>query len=97
LNLTAVTASAIYARVEYWVEKDTNYPVKARFYSDSGRKLKVAYYLAFQPELGGTRPTQIIIVDEVDATLVTKMTFSGYDQLDIPESWFEYQFLPRLR
>src|SRR3569833_278774 len=26
-NLTAATPSAVYARVEYWVEKDTNYPV----------------------------------------------------------------------
>jgi len=96
LNLTAASAGAIYARVEYWVEVDTNYPVKARFYSDSGRKLKVAYYLDYKPQLGGIRPTEVIIVDEVDASLVTRMTFSDYEKLPIPESWLTYEFLGRL-
>lgn len=96
LNLTAASPAAIYARVEYWVEKDTNYPVKAVYYSDSGRKLKLAYYSAFKSELGGVRPTQVIILDEVDASVVTRMTFSGYEKTDVPENWFDYEFLARL-
>jgi outer membrane lipoprotein-sorting protein len=97
LNLTAATPRATYARVEYWVEQGSYYPVKGRFYSDSGQVLKVAFYLRYQPELGGMRPTQVIIVDQVDPSLVTKMSFSQYKEMDIPESWFDYQFLPRLR
>ncbi len=97
LDLTASTPDAIYARVEYWVEQGTNYPVKGRFYSDSGRLLKVAYYMNYQPVLGGMRPTEVIIVDEVDPSLVTKMTFSNYEKMEIPENWFQYQFLPRLK
>jgi outer membrane lipoprotein-sorting protein len=96
LNLTAASPSAVYARVEYWVEKDTNYPVKSLYYSDSGRKLKLAYYAAFKPELGGVRPTQVIILDEVDASVVTRMTFSGYEKAEVPENWFDYEFLARL-
>jgi len=96
LNLTAASPSAVYARVEYWVEKDTNYPVKALYYSDSGRKLKLAYYSAFKSELGGMRPTQVIILDEVDASVVTRMTFSGYEKAEVPENWFDYEFLARL-
>jgi len=96
LNLTAASASAVYARVEYWVEKDTNYPVKSLYYSDSGRKLKLAYYSAFKSELGGIRPTQVIILDEVDASVVTRMSFSGYETAEVPENWFDYEFLARL-
>jgi outer membrane lipoprotein-sorting protein len=96
LNLTAANSSAVYARVEYWVEKDTNYPVKALYYSDSGRKLKLAYYDAFKSELGGIRPTQVIILDEVDASVVTRMTFSSYEKTEVPENWFDYEFLARL-
>ena len=36
LNLTATSDAAIYSRIEYWVEKDTSFPVKGRFYADSG-------------------------------------------------------------
>jgi outer membrane lipoprotein-sorting protein len=96
LNLTAANAAAVYARVEYWVEKDTNYPVKSLYYSDSGRKLKLAYYSAFKSELGGIRPTQVIILDEVDASVVTRMSFSGYEKAEVPENWFDYEFLARL-
>ena len=96
LNLTAATPAAVYARVEYWVEQDTNYPVKSLYYSDSGRKLKLAYYAAFKSELGGIRPTQVIILDEVDANVVTRMTFSGYEKAEVPENWFDYEFLARL-
>jgi outer membrane lipoprotein-sorting protein len=96
LNLTAATGAAVYARVEYWVEKDTNYPVKAVYYSDSGRKLKLAYYCGFKTEMGGVRPTQVIILDEVDASVVTRMTLSGYEKAEVPENWFDYEFLARL-
>ena len=40
LDLKAVTDTAIYNRVEYWVEHGSFHPVKAKFYSDSGRLLK---------------------------------------------------------
>jgi outer membrane lipoprotein-sorting protein len=96
LNLTAATPAAIYARVEYWVEKDSNYPVKALYYSDSGRKLKLAYYSGFSSVLGGTRPTQVIILDEVDASVVTRMSFSSYEKTEVPENWFDSEFLARL-
>jgi len=96
LNLTAATGAAVYARVEYWVEKETNYPVKAVYYSDSGRKLKMAYYAGFKSEMGGVRPTQVIILDEVDSSVVTRMTFSGYEKSDVPDNWFDYEFLARL-
>jgi hypothetical protein len=97
LNLTATSPGATYARVEYWVEQGSSYPVKGRFYSDSGRVLKAAYYLKFQSELGGMRPSQVIIVDELDPNLVTRMTFSDYERIPIPENWFQHQFLPRLK
>src|SRR5262249_4936305 len=51
LELTASPADAMYARLEYWIEKDTYRPVKAKFYSDSGRVLKIAYYRRYETQL----------------------------------------------
>jgi hypothetical protein len=96
LDLRAATDRAVYARVEYWVEKGTFYPVKEKFYSDSGRVLKVAYYHKYEQQLGGIRPTEAIIIDEVDNSLVTTMTFSGFKAAEIAESWFQREYLPRL-
>ena len=47
---------AVYRRVEYWVEKGTYYPIKGKFYSDSGRVLKIIYFRDFSQSLGAVRP-----------------------------------------
>ena len=96
LNLTARNAGADYSRVQYWVEKKTYLPVKAYFYSDSGRVLKTAYYLAPKHELGGIRPTKLIILDDIDTSLATEVSFSNFKKTDIPNDWFQPGYLPRL-
>ena len=96
LDMSATNALATYARVEYWVEQQTFRPVKAKFYSDSGRLLKILYYRGFQTVLDADRPTEAIIIDAVDNTLITTVTFSDWHFQDVPESWFQRDYLPRL-
>jgi len=97
LDMKAANDHATYNRVEYWVEKSTAYPIKAKFYSDSGRLLKILYYGKFTSELGGIRPTEAIIIDAVDTALVTRIEFGDYQAQEIPETWFQRDYLPRLR
>jgi Outer membrane lipoprotein-sorting protein len=96
LDLVASTEEAAYARLEYFVEKDTNRPVKAKFYSDSGRVLKLAYYRRFQEALGATRPMETIIIDAVDTHLVTVISYSDYRAEKVQDAWFQREYLPRL-
>jgi hypothetical protein len=95
LDLVASTDEAAYARLEYFVEKDTNRPVKAKFYSDSGRVLKLAYYRRFDEALGASRPTETIIIDAVDKHLVTVISYSDYRAEKVQDAWFEREYLPR--
>ncbi len=95
LDLVASTDEAAYARLEYFVEKDTHRPVKAKFYSDSGRVLKLAYYRRFEAALGASRPTEIIIIDAVDKHLVTVISYSDYRAEKVQDAWFEREYLPR--
>jgi hypothetical protein len=97
LELTAATEEAVYARMEYWIERGSFRSVKAKFYSDSGRLLKIAYYRKYQEQLGGVRPTETVIIDAVDSKLVTTITASDYRYQDIPDTWFQRDFLPRLK
>ncbi|MGH8736556.1 MAG: outer membrane lipoprotein-sorting protein [Burkholderiales bacterium] len=97
LELAAATEDAIYSRIEYWVERASFRPVKGKYYSDSGRLLKIAYFRDYREELGGTRPTETIIIDAVDPNLVTTMKSSDYRFATIPEAWFQREFLPRLK
>jgi hypothetical protein len=97
LDLKAVTDAAVYNRVEYWVEHGSFHPIKAKFYSDSGRLLKILYYRSYREQLGAVRPGEAIIIDAVDSTLVTTIRFGDLRFQDIPEAWFQRDYLPRLR
>jgi len=97
LELTPDNDGAIYGRVEYWVEKETYRPVKGKFYSDSGRILKIAYYHRYQEQLGVFRPSEIILIDAVNTRLVTTINSSGHRAMDIPDSWYQREYLPRLK
>lgn len=95
MTLTAKDGSVTYHKVEYWVRRDNFRPVKGKFYSDSGRLLKTAYYRGYEERLGAMRPTEAIIIDGLSASLITKMIFSGHTFRDIPDSWFQKDYLPR--
>lgn len=97
LDLKASSDRASYNRVELWVEPGTNRPLRGKFYADSGRLLKTLYYRDFQPTLGAVRPLEAIVIDAVDTTLVTGITFADYRFREIPEAWFQREYLPRLR
>jgi len=96
LDMNASNDDATYARVEFWIEKGTYLPIKAKFYSDSGRLMKILYYRKFEQQMGGVRPMEAIIIDAVDANLITVMTYSGLRAEGIPEWWFQREALPRL-
>jgi len=97
LELAPKSNEAVYAKAEYWVERDSFHPIKGKFYSDSGRVLKIAYYHRYEKQLGAERPSETIIIDAVNAKLVTTMNFHGYRGLDIPDSWYQREYLPRLK
>jgi len=97
LDMKAANDQAVYNRVEYWVEHGSHYPVKAKFYSDSGRLLKILYYRGFEEQLGRIRPTEAVIIDAVDTSLVTVFKFGDFRAQAIPDAWFQRDYLPRLQ
>lgn len=97
LHMVAKTENVIYAFADFWVEKETNHPVKAKFYSSSNRLMKIAYYRRFQLQLGVIRPTEVLIIDGVNTNKVTRMQMNNYRVITIPEAWFQRSFLPRFK
>jgi outer membrane lipoprotein-sorting protein len=96
VELHATNDRAVYNHIDYWVEKGSFFPIKGKLYSDSGRLLKIIYFRKFTDRLGAVRPTEEIIIDAVDASLATTATFSDQAYLDIPDAWFQREYLPRL-
>jgi len=97
IKMKATNPAVTYDGVELWVDKENSQPIKGKFYAESGRLLKIAFFRRFAPHLGEQRPTEVIIIDGVDQTKVTKMSFADYQYRDIPEFWFQRNFLPRFK
>lgn len=97
LTLEATATDVTYHHIEIWVDTANNHPVKARFYSESKRLLKTAYYRRFDKQLGAERPTETVIIDGLDPSWVTVLRFSGWAKRDVPESWLQRDYLPRFK
>jgi hypothetical protein len=95
LDLKAAKPEAAYSRLETWIEKGTMRTVKSKFYSESGRALKIAYYRRYEAALGAMRPMETIIIDALDAHLLTKVTASDYRAEAVQDAWFQREYLAR--
>jgi len=97
LALDAASPDITYHHIQMWIDSVSSRPVKARFYSESDRLLKTAYYRRFQPQLGLERPTETVIIDGLDPQWITVMRYADYAWRDVPESWLQRDYLPRFK
>jgi len=95
LMLTAASPDATYGSIELWLDSTTSAPIKARFFAESGRLLKTAFYRKFAAQLGVERPTETVIIDGLDPQAVTLVRLSDYGARNVPLNWFQRDFLPR--
>jgi outer membrane lipoprotein-sorting protein len=97
LALTANSPDVTYHHIDIWIDAANNRPVKGRFYAESGKLLKTAYFRRYQLQLGVERPTETVIIDGLDPNWVTVMQYSDYAWRDIPDSWMQRDYLPRFK
>lgn len=95
LALTASEGDAAYATAELWIDAQSRAPVKARFYAESGRLLKTAFYRKYQQQLGAERPTETVIIDGLNPQSVTLIQLSEFQSRQVPASWMQRDHLPR--
>jgi outer membrane lipoprotein-sorting protein len=97
LELTKRVSDAQYQRIEMWIDASDNKPVKAKFYAESDKLLKTAFYRNYVQQLGEDRPSEAVIIDGLDPNWVTTMRMSNYAWKDIPDAWMQRDQLPRVR
>lgn len=94
LQLAASDPDATYGSIELWIDASNQMPLKAKFFADSGRLLKTAFYRRFQQQMGMERPTETVIIDGVDPKSVTIVRMTDYASRNVPVSWFQRDHLP---
>ena len=97
LGLTATSADVTYTSIEMWVDSENNRPLKARFFAESGRLLKTAYYRRYQVQLGVERPTETVIIDGLNTQSVTLLRFTDFVARAVPDTWLHRDYLARFQ
>ena len=97
LLLAAAAPDVTYHHIEMWIDTASSRPVKAKFYTESNRLLKTAYYRHYEPQLGVERPTETVIIDGLDPNWITVMRYNEYAWRDVPEAWLQRDYLPRFK
>ena len=97
LGLAAASPDVTYDHIEMWIDTSSYRPIKARFYAESGRLLKTAYYRKFAHHLGRERPTEVVIIDGLDPSWVTVMRYSEFAWRELPDAWLQRDYLPRFK
>lgn len=96
LDLKAVDRGVTYSRVLYWVRKSNFHPLKAEFYSVSGRLLKTCRYEDFKTLGGRVRPTKLVLRDALREGEESVMEYSAMRLRDLPARMFSKDYLQRL-
>ncbi len=97
LELTAARKGVTYHRVLYWVEKATNRPLKAEFYTLSKRLMKTGLYQDYKDLGGKVRPTKLVLIDGLKKGEQSVLVYSNLKLRDIPDKFFTKDFLRKLK
>lgn len=97
LELNAKRDGATYKRIEYWVEKETKRPKKAEMYLISGKHFKSIVFDRYEEVAGRSLLTQMTITDRLRDGRTTVMKYASYAEKEMPEKYFNKDYLEKLR
>jgi outer membrane lipoprotein-sorting protein len=97
LELIAKRDGATYKRIDYWVTKETKRPMKAEIYLISGKHYKSIEFDKYEETQDRVLLTQMTIVDRLREGRTTIMKYSSYAPKELPEKYFNKDYLEKLR
>ena len=96
LNLRAKNDEVTYQKVTYWVQKETFHPLKAEFYTKSGRLIKTAFYENYNEVLGVLRPKKMRIIDGIRNDHISILEYENMHLKSLPNKIFNKNYLKKL-
>ncbi len=93
LKLKAKDSSVTYNSIDFYVEKDSFFPIKAVFYALSGKILKTAYYTEPRELAGIERISKTTIYDAVNTNSYSIMEYLEMEEANISDKYFNINYL----
>jgi len=96
LDLHARQNGVPYQRIHLWVAEKNLHPLRADFFSLSGKLIRTIKYSGYQSVLGKERPTILQISDAINPTIKATLSYSGFKIQNTPEEYYQPSYLGRL-
>lgn len=99
LELKAKNKKVAYHRVIYRVQKENFHPIKADFYTFSGKLMKTAFFEGYEykPHLKQSTPTRLVIFDQIMTDSKTIIEYTKIEPKEVPDKLFSRDYLGRMR
>lgn len=95
IHLTARSDEAPYASIDYYIVKKDNFPIRAQFFSISGKLIKTLEVNEKKMMGGMVRPSKFTMVDEVTKGRASVWYTKTLEQKRVPDTVFTVDFLAR--
>jgi outer membrane lipoprotein-sorting protein len=96
LDLTAKTDQKTYHKIKYWVAQGSYRPVKAEFFTVSGKSIKTGTYEDFRSVAGAVRPMRIVFQDSLQPERKSILEFKDMVRKKLDGRMFTKDYLKTL-
>lgn len=96
LGLSSKASNTPYRTINLYCTPDFE-PVKAEFFSLSGKLLRTAYYENYQMVLGKMRPMSIRMISAVSSSENVQLNYSGMALKETPAVYYQPSYLGKIR
>ncbi|RWX54703.1 outer membrane lipoprotein-sorting protein [Photobacterium chitinilyticum] len=94
LELTAKTSGASYQRIELWLEKDSDFPIKARMYLRSGKLAKEAWFTKGVRD-ARTSVIEMTLLDRIQPSKKTVIKYQEVLPIELDAKYYNPAYLSR--
>ena len=96
LDLVAKSPNKTYNKIKYWVAKQGDRPLKAEYYTISGKALKTCTFEDFRAENGTTRPMRLVFQDSMNAKKKSVLVFKSIQKKPLDQAMFTKDYMKTL-
>lgn len=96
LDLVANSANKTYNKIKYWVAKQSYRPLKAEYFTVSGKSLKTCSFEDFRSEGGTVRPMRLVFQDALDSSKRSILQFQRIEKKSLDQAMFTKEYMKTL-
>lgn len=95
-QLVAKSPKKTYNKIKYWVNRKNFHPIKAEFFTVSGKSLKVARFEDFRNVAGALRPLKIVFTDSLNPKKKSILQIQNMVKKNLANNMFNKEYMKTL-